>query len=152
MDMDLVVDLLIAYAVGDQARAGLQVGELSGRALDTVAGLVGDVVVAELGNDPAIDRLVREARSGAAPSRAARDAAREVLDAAARADPSFRKTLAFAVAGLRRNVNRDAGTASAGQPDQHHAWTGAGQQTGPPPGQVQYDSLPPPAPPPYGDP
>ncbi len=133
MDMDLVVDLLIAYAVGEQARAGLQVGELSGRALDTVAGLVGDVVVAELGDDPAIDRLIQAARSGAAPSEATRTAARAVLETTARTDLSFRNALARAVAGRRGNPLR-SDTLSAG----------------PPPGRVYYDSLPPPPPPPQG--
>ncbi|WP_228828852.1 CHAT domain-containing protein [Nocardia cyriacigeorgica] len=156
--MDLVVDLLIAYAVGEQARAGLQVGELSGRALDTVAGLVGDVVVAELGDDPAIDRLIQEARSGAAPSEATRTAARAVLETTARTDLSFRNALARAVAGRRGNLLGRSTTLSAGpppppwgrssaaQPDRDQSWTGAG----PPPGQVYYDSLPPPAPPPQG--
>ncbi|BDU07241.1 CHAT domain-containing protein [Nocardia cyriacigeorgica] len=150
MDLDLVVDLLIAYAVGERARAGLQVGELTGRALDAVATKVGDVVVAEFGKDVAIDRLIREARSGGVPSAATRIAARAALDAAVRTDPSFRKALAFAVAGLPGNLIRDARTASAGQPDQDQSWTGAGQQAGPPPGQVHYDSLPPPTPPPQG--
>lgn len=136
VDMDLVVDLLIAYAVGDQARTGLQVGELSGRALDTVAGLVGDVVVAELGDDPAIDRLIQEARSGAAPSEATRTAARAVLETTARTDLSFRNALARAVAGRRGNLLGRSTTLSAGpppppwgrssaaQPDRDQSWTG----------------------------
>lgn len=90
MDMEAVLDLLIAYAVGPEKRAGTQVGELSGRALETVANLVGDVVVAELGDDPTIGLLIREARSGTAPSEATRTAARAVLGTAARTDLSFR--------------------------------------------------------------
>ncbi|WP_249358530.1 CHAT domain-containing protein [Nocardia cyriacigeorgica] len=154
--MEAVLDLLIAYAVGPEKRAGIQVGEWSGRALETVSNLVGEVVVAELGDDPAIDRLIREARSGGEPAEATRRAAREVLEETARADQSFRLALGLAVAGLPRNLIRDGrATATAPRPDEGDTWPGVEPQipqSGPPQGTADYDDEPPPTQPPFSGP
>ncbi|NEW42027.1 CHAT domain-containing protein [Nocardia cyriacigeorgica] len=151
MDMDLVVALLIAYAVGWQQRTRLRAGELTGWALDTAAVEVGNVVMAKLGSDTEIDRLVWESRSGGEPSEATRIAARAVLEATARIDPSFRNALARAVAGQSGSGARSSATGSAAQPGQGYRWTETEPQAPRAegrPGQVGYDAGQQPAQPP----
>ncbi|WP_280468317.1 CHAT domain-containing protein [Nocardia cyriacigeorgica] len=131
--MDVVVDLLIAHAIGWQARARLRVGELSGWTLDTVSTLVANVVDSRLGRDPAIDRLLWETRSSGSPSETTRAAARQVLESVARQDPAFRAALARAVAGQSELWPRSSEPDAAARPDPEpqspaQPNSGAGQQ------------------------
>ncbi|MBF6454217.1 CHAT domain-containing protein [Nocardia cyriacigeorgica] len=132
MDFDLVVDLLIAYAVGRRARSKLQVGALSGRALDTASTLVGELVMTDLGSNAAIDQLMRETRSGAEPSEATRIAAREVLQATARMHRPFRNALVRAISGHPGSYY-DAAPPTNTQPPQGGGYQGSAPRPAPPP-------------------
>ncbi|MFE3443115.1 CHAT domain-containing protein [Nocardia sp. NPDC059180] len=139
--MDLVVDLLIAHAVGWQARVGLRVGEFTGWALDTASDKVSSIVTARLGTDPAIDQLIWETRSSGKPSEATRVAARQVLESTARADPEFRDALTRAVV-----VPPPQATQTQPPGQAHHDSLPQQEQWGQPqsPQQEQWSTQPPP--------
>ncbi|WP_278262223.1 hypothetical protein [Nocardia sp. AG03] len=63
MPVDIVVAMLIAWAIGKANRVGRAVNGLTDAALDAAALRVHSVVVEKLGGDPAVRQLMNEART-----------------------------------------------------------------------------------------
>ncbi|MGW4356305.1 hypothetical protein ACWELJ_29885 [Nocardia sp. NPDC004582] len=98
MGMEVVVGLVIAWAIGKARRVGQRIDGLTDEALDRAVDRVWTVVSQALGDDPAVERLVREARDTGTASAEARHQAQVALEAAARRDPSFATALRTAIA------------------------------------------------------
>lgn len=98
MGPEIVVGLLVAWAAGRSARLAPRVDGLSGAAVDLAMDRVHAVVVARLGGNEAVERLLVEAGTerGAVTARTRADAVAAVA-ATMRADEEFAGALADAV-------------------------------------------------------
>ncbi|QLY28180.1 hypothetical protein H0264_22600 [Nocardia huaxiensis] len=103
--MEFVIGLLVAWAVPHANRARKKIGPLTGAALDVAIDRVGGIVDRELGRDPAIVRLIAEARAGTVTPQA-RASARRALDRAAAANPDFAAELHEATEPQPTSVSR----------------------------------------------
>ena len=109
--MEVVVGFIIAWAAGRAQRVGQRINGLTDQALDQAVDRVWSVVATKLGADPAIHRLVAEAReTGDASTEIQADAA-TVLQQAADDDPQFAAQLRAAASAGDGDIGR-------------HDWTG----------------------------
>ncbi|WP_157187305.1 hypothetical protein [Nocardia vinacea] len=89
MTMEIVVGMVIAWAISKARRVGKHLDGRTDQALDAAADRVWDVVSRKLGMHPAIQRLVDEATETGAASEVTRRQAQHVLEEAASNDPGF---------------------------------------------------------------
>ena len=107
MGMEVVVGFLIAWAAGRARRVGRRINGLTDQALDHAVDQVWLVIAAKLGADPAIQRLVTEAReTGDASVEIRADAAR-VLQQTADGDPEFAARLRSAASAADSETGRN---------------------------------------------
>ncbi|HLS75731.1 MAG TPA: hypothetical protein VK083_02925 [Nocardia sp.] len=88
MSVEMLVGVLIAWAAGKASRVGGRLDQLTDEALDHGVERVRDLVLARLGADTAVRRLLEEAREteGEVSNRTRHEAAKAIEDAAARDD------------------------------------------------------------------
>jgi hypothetical protein len=94
MDVSVVIECLIAWAVG---KAGRMVNGLTDRALDQGADQIWAVVAGKLGADPAIQQLLAESRETGDASPPTRANAQKTLQDAVAGDPQFAADLRAAL-------------------------------------------------------
>lgn len=117
MGVEMVVGFLVAWAVGKARRVGKQVNGLTDQTLEVVVDQVWMVVAAKLGADPAIQRLVTEARETGDASVETRASAAASLQQAVQQDQRFAAQLRAAAPddgdphhSAPRNVNSSVNT------------------------------------------
>jgi hypothetical protein len=111
---DAVVAFLVAWAAGKARRVGKRINGLTDQALDTAVDRVWQVVMAKLGSDPTIQRLMAEARETGDASSETRAAAAATLQRTAQQDQRF-------AADLRDALPADAHASSG--PGSGDSWT-----------------------------
>ncbi|MGW5924219.1 hypothetical protein ACWFPY_34945 [Nocardia fluminea] len=95
MTVEIAVAMLIAWAVGKANRVGKPINGLTDEALELAVNRVRNVVVAKLGGDPAVQRLLNEARAtNGAVSSATQAAAEQSVSVAVAGDSGFGAELA----------------------------------------------------------
>jgi hypothetical protein len=104
MGLEVAIGALIAWAIAKARRAGREADELVDDVIDTGMEKVHDVVLAKLGQDPALAKLEIEAATSGDVTPRTRQRVELALADAVEGDPGFADRLREAISGLAHAV------------------------------------------------